>query len=235
MSMLEVSGLGKTYGSGHTAYDAVTDISINIEAGDVTLIIGPSGSGKTTLLSMMGTLLTPTSGSVRIDGVELKSLKRRQLSNLRLKQLGFIFQASNLISALTARQNVALPLIASGVSRKEAASRASELLARFGLSDRLDTLPRNLSGGEKQRVAIARALANNPKIILADEPTASLDSKTGHDVMQTLHDIAVNENRAVVVVSHDLRLRTIATRVVTIEDGRLTKSELSHDHSTDKK
>lgn len=235
MSILTLRNVSKVYGSGRTALRAVAEVSLEVKAGHVTLIMGPSGSGKTTLLSMMGTLLQASQGEVVIDGSSVSSLDQQQLSKLRLQKIGFIFQASNLLSALTAEQNVALPLRANGTPKAEAHRKAKELLGRFHLEDRLSNLPSNLSGGEKQRVAIARALANDPAIILADEPTASLDSKTGHEVMRFLHDIAVQENRAVVIVSHDLRLRDIATQVITIEDGRLSKHEKVHNHDQDKK
>lgn len=233
MSILRISNVSKTYGSGHTALCAVSEVSLDVEAGSVTLIIGPSGSGKTTLLSMMGTLLHPSEGEILIDSVSVTSMSRQQLSQLRLQKLGFIFQASNLLSALSAQENVALPLLANGVSKAAAQRKAKNILERFHLGQRLSNLPSNLSGGEKQRVAIARALVNDPAVILADEPTASLDSKTGREVMRFLHDIAVQENRAVVVVSHDLRLRDIATQIITIEDGRLVKNETAHRHSRD--
>lgn len=225
MSVLSIKQVSKVYGSGHTTVKAISDVSLEVASGEVILIIGPSGSGKTTLLSMVGTLLQPSSGVISVEDTIVSTMSSRQLAALRLKQFGFIFQSSNLLSALSAEQNVTVPLLAAGHSKKQAKQRAKELLERFHLGERLNNLPRNLSGGEKQRVAIARALANDPKIILADEPTASLDSKTGREVMQLLCDVACKEGRAVIVVSHDPRLKEIATRVITIEDGRLTREE----------
>lgn len=225
MNVISVKNISKTYGSGHTAVKAVSDVSLEVSPGEVILIMGPSGSGKTTLLSMMGTLLTPSEGQIEFEGQIVAKLKSSQLAHLRLTQCGFIFQSSNLLSALSAQQNVAVPLVAAGVQKREAVKIAKNLLERFHLGGRLNSLPRNLSGGEKQRVAIARALANNPKVIFADEPTASLDSKTGHEIMKLLCDTACNEKRAVVIVSHDSRLRDIAHRVITVEDGKLKREE----------
>lgn len=225
MSIVSVKNISKTYGSSHTAVKAVSKVSLDIQAGEVILIIGPSGSGKTTLLSMIGTLLKPSEGDIEIDGKNVVSRNSNQLADLRLKHFGFIFQSSNLLSALTALQNVTVPLIAAGITKKQATKKAKGLLEQFHLGNRLHNLPRDLSGGEKQRVAIARALANNPKVILADEPTASLDSKTGNEIMQLLCDTACQEGRAVIIVSHDQRLRDIAHRVITIEDGLLTHEE----------
>lgn len=228
---LVAKNLSKVYGSGHTAVRSLDDVSLQVDAGDIVLIIGPSGSGKTTLLSMAGTLLRPSSGTIKINGSSVAEASEAELRELRLKDIGFVFQNFNLLSALTARQNVMIPLIAAGRSRKEASSRATELLTQLGLQDRLGNLPKQLSGGEKQRVAIARALANEPKLILADEPTANLDSHTGTEVMKLLCEIACVERRAVIVVSHDVRLRSIAKRVITIEDGKL-KSEEAGGHDS---
>lgn len=230
MSIISVKNVSKTYGSSHTAVKAVSNVSLDINTGEVILVVGPSGSGKTTLLSMIGTLLKPSEGEIQIDSTSVASRNSNQLADLRLKQFGFIYQSSNLLSALTALQNVTVPLIAAGVAKKQAAKSAKKLLEQFHLGQRLHNLPRDLSGGEKQRVAIARALVNDPKVILADEPTASLDSKTGQEIMRLLCEIACFENRAVVVVSHDQRLRDIAHRVITIEDGRL-KQEEQGDHN----
>ena len=225
MSIVSIKNLTKTFGSGHTAVTAVNDVSLDIEPGDIILVMGPSGSGKTTLISMIGTLMKPTSGQIIVDGQDVSRLNNKAVSGLRLKSIGFMFQAFNLLSALTAEQNVAVPMLAAGMNKKQAASRAKELLEKLHLGQRSDNLPRNLSGGEQQRVAIARALGNNPKLILADEPTANLDSKTGHEVMILLCEIACRENRAVIIVSHDQRLKAAAKRVITIEDGRLVHEQ----------
>lgn len=235
MSVVSIKNISKTYGSNHTAIRAVSNVSLEVDSGEVILIIGPSGSGKTTLLSMIGTLLTPSEGEIAVEGKNIINMNSSQLAHLRLTQYGFIFQSSNLLSALSAQQNVALPLLAAGVSKKQATLTAKSLLERFHLGERLDNLPCNLSGGEKQRVAIARALVNNPKVILADEPTASLDSKTGHEIMKLLCDIACDERRAIIIVSHDPRLRDIAHRIITIEDGKLKHEEKgNHKHDYQK-
>ncbi len=225
MSVIEANNLTKVFGSGHTAVKAVDKISLKIEAGDIILIMGPSGSGKTTLISMLGSLMRPTAGTVLVDGQDISSLSDNQLASLRLHRLGFMFQSFNLLSALTAEQNAAIPLMTASLSKKQALKQAREILEKLHLGNRMNNLPRDLSGGEKQRVAAARALANQPEIILADEPTANLDSKTGHEVMQLLCQTACSEGRAVIIVSHDSRLRDVAKRVITIEDGRLTKEE----------
>ncbi len=230
MSLLEAKDITKIFGSGHTEVKAVDDVNLSIDPGDIVLIMGPSGSGKTTLLSMVGTLLKPTKGQIIIDGKDIAEMNNKQLANLRLQELGFMFQSFNLLSALTAVQNVMVPLRMAGIPKKQAHDKATELLKRLHLGERLHNLPEDLSGGEKQRVAVARALANNPKLILADEPTANLDSKTGHEVMQLMCEIACTEGKAVIIVSHDERLKDVAKRIITIEDGRLIR-EVAGNHS----
>lgn len=230
MSVVDVRHVSKIFGSGHAAVKAVDDISLTIEPGDITLVMGPSGSGKTTLLSIIGTLMKATEGEVSIDGKVVSNLPDNELADLRLHEFGFIFQSFNLLSAMNAQENVTIPLLTAGASKRTAADKAKLLLAKLHLEKRLKNLPKNLSGGEKQRVAIARALANDPKLILADEPTANLDSKTGKEVMELLCNIACLEKRAVIIVSHDTRLKDIAKRVITIQDGRLVHDETG-DHS----
>ena len=225
MSVVSVENASKVFGAGHTAVTAVDNVSLTIEAGDIMLIMGPSGSGKTTLLSMIGTLMSPTSGRILISGKDTAGLGPGQLSRLRLHEFGFVFQTFNLLSALTAEENVMLPLLTAGVPGKDARTKARAALEQLGLGQRLRNLPRDLSGGEKQRVAIARSLANDPRLILADEPTANLDGQTGQDVTLLLCETACRENRAVIIVSHDHRLRTAAKRVITIEDGHLSAEE----------
>jgi putative ABC transport system ATP-binding protein len=184
--------------------------------------MGPSGSGKTTLLSMLGGLLRPTSGSIRIAGRELTTMRPAQLTAVRRHEVGFVFQTFNLLSALTAVENVEVAMVLAGVPRRDARRRATALLDELGMSARLGFLPEALSGGEKQRVSIARALANDPRIILADEPTANLDSKHGLAVVHLLRDIARRRGRSVVIVSHDTRIRDVADRVLWLEDGHLS-------------
>jgi putative ABC transport system ATP-binding protein len=216
---LDVRNVTKRYGDGETAVTAVRDVSLAVEPGEIVLIMGPSGSGKTTLLSMMGALLRPTAGSIHLDGTALSELSEGRLPAIRLRQFGFIFQDFNLLSALTIRENVALVAELAGMKRTAAREKATGILTELGLGARLDFLPEQLSGGEKQRVAIARALINDPALILADEPTANLDSRIGHEIMRLLRRIAKDHGRSVVIVSHDQRIRDIADRVLWLEDG----------------
>lgn len=220
-TVLELMGVNKIYGKGNAAVHAVTDVNFKVEQGDVTLIMGPSGSGKTTLLSISGALLKPTDGSVYINGTEITKLSEKALPGIRLKNIGFIFQAFNLLSALSVMENVELTYNLLGLNRQIAKKKAVEILSELGLKNRLDHYPDEISGGEKQRVAIARALAAEPNLILADEPTGNLDSKSGHHVVELLHNIAKDRGSAVVVVSHDMRIMDIADRVLRLEDGRL--------------
>ncbi len=219
-STLQVSHVSKRYGSGVTEVVAVKDVSLSVAPGEIVLIMGPSGSGKTTLLSMLGALLRPSTGEIRLNGDVISALRENRLPDIRLRKFGFIFQDFNLLSALTALENVAIVAELAGARRKEARRKATELLSDLGLGERLNFLPEKLSGGEKQRVAIARALVNDPALILADEPTANLDSKIGHEIMRLLRRIAKEQNRSVVIVSHDQRIKDIADRVLWLEDGQ---------------
>jgi putative ABC transport system ATP-binding protein len=225
MAVIDLRDVTKRFGVGDAAVVAVDHVTLRVEPGEIVLIMGPSGSGKTTLLSLMGALLRPTDGSVRLDGTELSTLSERKLPAIRLQRFGFIFQDFNLLSALTVRENVSLVAELGGVPAREARVRATTLLSGLGLEKRLTFLPEQLSGGEKQRVAIARALINEPAVLLADEPTANLDSKIGHEIMRLLRDIAKGEGRSVVIVSHDDRIRDIADRVIWLEDGRIRDLE----------
>jgi putative ABC transport system ATP-binding protein len=225
---LSATNVTKVYGVGALAYKALRGVDFHAREGEFVMLNGPSGSGKTTLLSIMGCVLTPTSGSVRIFDEELMGKKERELPRLRLAYIGFIFQGHNLLASLEARENVALPLRMRGWSTGEAMKEADRLLERVGLGDRTDRRSDQLSGGQKQRVAIARALAGKPPIILADEPTASLDAETGLQVTQLLKDLAVAENHTVVVVTHDNRIFHLADRIVQIEDGHIVNGSSSH-------
>src|SRR3990170_3725022 len=218
-STLRVEHVTKRYGSGATEVTAVRDVTLQVAPGEVVLIMGPSGSGKTTLLSMLGALLRPSEGEIHLNGEAISSLAENRLPDIRLRQFGFIFQDFNLLSALPVLENVAIVAELAGNRNGEARRKAEELLRGFGLGDRLHFLPEKLSGGEKQRVAIARALVNNPALILADEPTANLDSKIGHEIMRLLRRIAKEQGRSVVIVSHDQRIKVIADRVLWLEDG----------------
>jgi putative ABC transport system ATP-binding protein len=216
---LTAERLVKTFGEGETQVQAVRGIDLEIRIGEVVLIMGPSGSGKTTLLSMLGAMLRPSEGPVVAGGLDLASLPEGRLPRFRARAFGFIFQDFNLLGALSARENVEFPLNLSGITGKPARSPADELLGGFGLGQRLDFQPHKLSGGEKQQVAIARALASRVPVIVADEPTANLDSKIGHEIARLLRSAASAEGRAVVIVSHDSRLREVADRVLWLEDG----------------
>jgi len=220
ISTLEISHVSKRYGSGATEVVAVQDVSLSVAPGEIVLIMGPSGSGKTTLLSMLGALLRPSAGEIRLNGDVISAMKENRLPDIRLRKFGFIFQDFNLLTALTALENVAIVAELAGVKRSEARRKAREHMTGLGLGDRLNFLPEKLSGGEKQRVAIARALVNDPALILADEPTANLDSKIGHEIMRLLRSIAKEQGRSVVIVSHDQRIRDIADRVLWLEDGQ---------------
>ena len=200
---------------------ALSDVSLEFPAGMVTLIVGPSGSGKTTLLSVLGCLLKPQEGQVLVNGTDVTELTEKERTGIRREQIGFIFQSFRLFKSLTALENVMLALEISGGNSYQARDKAEQLLTTMGLGEKLQLKPDDLSGGEKQRVAIARALMREPKIILADEPTASLDSKTGELITRILHDIAEVQQRTVVIVSHDERLRVFARNIVGLRDGKV--------------
>ena len=217
--MLEVRDVVKTYGSGNSAVAALRGVTLRVCGGEVVILMGPSGSGKTTLLSVMGCILSATSGSVRVDGVETVGLSERELPQVRLRQFGFVFQSFNLFPALTARENVELALRLKNVGRSETRKRAAALLEELGLQEKMHRLPEDLSGGEKQRVALARAVAGEPRIVLADEPTAALDSESGKQVIEILSSLARRQGKAVVVVTHDSRLLDYGDRIVRIRDG----------------
>jgi putative ABC transport system ATP-binding protein len=217
--VMTIQNVTRRFGSGATEVVAVRDVSLDVAPGEVVLIMGPSGSGKTTLLSMLGGLLKPSQGLIRIGPDEVSAMDERRLPQVRLRRIGFIFQDFNLLSALSTLDNVAIVTQLAGVTRKEARQHAREILEQLGLGHRLQFLPEKLSGGEKQRVAIARALINQPDVILADEPTANLDSHHGHETMRLLRRIAKEENRSVIIVSHDQRIKDIADRVLWLEDG----------------
>lgn len=220
--LIELTSVSKEYGSGKLAVRAVNDVSLKVMPGEMVLLSGPSGSGKTTLLSIIGTLLRPTSGKVVVAGKDTATLSLKELSEMRLRTFGFIFQDSNLISSLTALENVHLVMDLAHAELVQIRNRAAELLARFHLEHRVNNLPSQLSIGERQRVAISRALANDPKLILADEPTGALDSKTGHEVMLELKELTKAEGRGVLVASHDVRLFSTADRILWMEDGKLS-------------
>lgn len=223
--ILDLEGVTKVYGSGEFAVTALKEANFKVLGGEIVAVMGPSGSGKTTLLTIAGALLRPTSGTVSICGTDVTRMNEAKLAAIRRELIGFVYQSFNLLEALTALENVRIVLQEGrNHSKSHAGERARDILEMFGLSHRMNSLPKKMSDGEKQRVAIARALAKDPELILADEPTANLDAKRGHEVMELLRQKALELHKAVVVVSHDNRIREFAHRIVWLEDGRL------HDH-----
>jgi putative ABC transport system ATP-binding protein len=224
--VVQAQGLKKTYRLGETEVQALRGVDLSASAGEFLAVMGVSGSGKSTLLHLLGGLDRPTEGTIKIDGVDISKLKDNQLADLRSKKIGFVFQFFNLLTRLTAIRNVRLPLEIAGSSAKEAQKRALELLKLVGLEDRANHRPTELSGGEQQRVAVARALTNNPKIILADEPTGNLDTKTGMDILQLLKQLAKEKGRTLIIVSHDLRVAELADRTINLQDGLVVNGKV---------
>jgi putative ABC transport system ATP-binding protein len=222
---VSVRGVTKTYAQGEAAMRALDRVDLDVHRGELVLLMGPSGSGKTTLLSIMGCILRPSGGTVRVMGEEISRLHERELPRVRLERIGFVFQGFNLFPTLTAQANVALALNLKGVGQRQAARRAAALLGDVGLGQKLDAYPADLSGGQKQRIAIARAIAGDPPIVLADEPTAALDTQSGHVVMRLLRGLAHQRDRSVVIVTHDNRMLGYADRIVHLEDGRIVHEE----------
>ena len=220
-SILSVERINVTFGVGNASMHALSNVSLSFPAGSLTLIMGPSGSGKTTLLSVLGCLLTPDDGSVFVNGRDVTAATEEERNTIRREQLGFVFQAFRLFESLTAFENVAISAEISGQRGKQSNAKVEQCLELLGMANKKHLKPAELSGGEKQRVAIARALMRDPKILLADEPTASLDSNTGELIARILRDIAQKQGRTVVVVSHDARLRAFANQVLSLRDGKV--------------
>ncbi len=218
---VKVVEVEKTYSLGENKVHALKGINMELQKGEFVAFMGPSGSGKTTLLNLIGVLDKPSKGKIYVDGIDLTVLKEKDLTQLRRSTIGFIFQFYNLIPVLSAFENVELPMLIAGVSAKERETRAKELLKMVGLADRIHHRPDELSGGEQQRVAIVRALANRPSIVLADEPTGDLDSKTGKEVVQALRDLSNREGATVIVVTHDPTVAGMASRVFEMRDGTI--------------
>jgi putative ABC transport system ATP-binding protein len=212
----------KEFGANGTKTLALRGVDLEVYDGQLTLLVGPSGCGKTTLISIVAGLLNPTNGSVAVLGADLDKLSGRRLVEFRAKNIGFVFQQYNLLPALTAAENAAVPLIINGWSRAKAIASAREMLVTVGLRDRADNFPSQLSGGEQQRVAIARALINEPRLLVCDEPTSALDAKSGHTVMELIKQVAVQPGRAVIVVTHDNRVFDFGDRIVEMSDGRIS-------------
>jgi putative ABC transport system ATP-binding protein len=223
--VLQAENIVKELGSGAGLVVALKDVSIDLVPGELTLLMGPSGSGKTTLLSILGCIMKQTSGTLRLADQPIEGLSPEQLAKIRRDHIGFIFQSYNLFPTLNALENVRIALDVRGIKGFAATSRSEEVLREVGLGHRLTNYPRNLSGGEQQRVAVARAIASSPSIVLADEPTAALDSENGHAVMALLARIAKEQSRSVLAVTHDPRTLGYADRVVRIEDGRIVGEE----------
>lgn len=224
-TVLELTDIAKTFGSGESRVDALVDIDFHVGAGELVALIGPSGSGKSTLLAIAGALLTPSTGKVMLDGVDVTAASEDTRAKVRLERIGFVFQGSNLISYLTGREQLLFIGNLTGMSSAEAGERADRLLADLGMSERANHYPEAMSGGQRQRIAIGRALMNDPRLILADEPTASLDSSRARKVVSLLGDEVRERGKAGVLVTHDERLIDLCDRVVHIADGKLAASE----------
>ena len=217
---IEMTSISKTYGAGETVVHALVDVDLSIEQGDYVAIMGPSGSGKSTLMNIIGCLDVATSGSYRLDGIDVRRLSERQLSLVRNRKIGFIFQSFNLIARTTALRNVELPLAYAGVDRDERNRRALEALDRVGLADRVEHMPSELSGGQQQRVAVARAIVTEPVLLLADEPTGALDSRSSEDVLRLFDGLAAH-GRTVVMITHEDDVAAHAKRVIRMMDGQI--------------
>lgn len=220
MALIELQGLTKVYEMGGAELRALDGVDLAIEQGDLVAIMGSSGSGKSTLMNMMGCLDRPTAGNYRLDGREMSGLSRSELAEVRNEFLGFVFQSFNLLSRTSALENVELPLVYAGVGKRERQARGREALQRVGLADRIEHRPTQLSGGQQQRVAIARALVNRPKLLLADEPTGNLDSKTSIEVMGLIQELW-KAGQTIVFVTHDAELSEYASRVIVMRDGKV--------------
>ena len=226
--VIETEELCKVYQMGDTSVHALADVSIRVERGEMVAIVGPSGSGKSTLMAILGALDQPTSGRYRLDGVEIGSMSSDTLSDIRSSRIGFVFQKFNLLARSTALDNVALPLVYAGVPTGERRERAQWALETVDLADRMRHRPNELSGGQQQRVAIARALVNNPSLILADEPTGNLDSKTGEDILTLFQRLHTAQGITLVVVTHAPDIASRAGRIFTMRDGRVVDAVETH-------
>jgi len=221
--VLETKGVTKVYEAGENKVTALSDVDLQVEKGEFVSIMGPSGSGKTTLLVILGCFDKPTSGQVIIDGLDVTTTKETKLPKIRAEKIGFVFQNFNLIPTLSALENVELPMERGKIPKGERRSRALKLLESVGLRDKADSRPNRLSSGEQQRVAIARALANGPAIILADEPTGNLDSRTGREIVQLLRKLSREEGRTIILVTHDKQMASLSNRMLPLRDGKLPK------------
>lgn len=223
MHLLDLKGITKDYPLGQTIVHALRGLDLTVEKGEIVAIMGPSGSGKSTLMHVLGALDAPTEGAAHLEGQNLHELSENALVALRGKKVGFVFQTFNLIPTLSAQRNVELPMTFQGVRRSARAERARALLEKVGLGDRAAHRPSELSGGERQRVAIARALANDPEILLADEPTGNLDSETGATILELLRRLSADEGKTLILITHDPDAAAIASRIVRLRDGRVVE------------
>ena len=226
MKVIEIKDVNKIYNSTEIKVHAVNGVSLDFDQGEFAAIVGPSGSGKTTLLNLLGGIDLPTSGKILIDGVDLSKLKSSQLIDFRLRNIGFVFQSYNLIPVLTAEENVGFIMALQKIDRKEREERTWSLLKAVGLGDRLNSRPAKLSGGQQQRVAVARALASRPKFVLADEPTANLDSKAAKTLLEIMEKLNREEKITFIFSTHDPRVVKMARRVITLEDGKVISDEI---------
>jgi putative ABC transport system ATP-binding protein len=232
--LVSCEGVTKEFGAGDAKAFALRGVDLKIFAGQLSLVVGPSGCGKTTLISIIAGLLNPTEGAVSVLATDLSRLTGRELVEFRAKNIGFVFQQYNLLPALTAAENAAVPLIITGWRRPNAIARAREILTAVGLEARAHALPSQLSSGQQQRVAIARALINEPRLLVCDEPTAALDAKSGQTAMELIKEVAVQPGRAVMVVTHDSRVFGFGDRIVQMSDGRVEKIEKGGHQSPDR-
>ena len=216
-------GITKEFGDGDSKVHALRGVDVDVFAGQMTLLVGPSGCGKTTLISIIAGLLDPTAGELSVLGEDLRKMPGRRLVHFRGEHIGFVFQQYNLLPALTAAENAAVPLIIAGWNRRRAVARAGEVLDQVGLGDKVNSRPNQLSGGQQQRVAIARALVHEPKLLVCDEPTAALDAQSGQTVMELIREVAVQPDRSVIVVTHDSRIYRFGDRMVLMSDGRVDR------------
>lgn len=234
MALLTLKGIGKRYRQGELEVNALTDINLDIKEGEFAALVGPSGSGKTTLLNIIGGLDSASNGTTKLNGIELGSLKEAELSDFRLFQLGFVFQSYNLVPVLSALENVELVMVLQGKHKKECTERAQHYLELVGLKDVVHRRPSALSGGQQQRVAVARALAAGPRLVLADEPTANLDSENATALLDIMHTLSHEEKTTFIFSTHDPRVMDRAERIVTLQDGKIVSDEQHHHEHSDK-
>jgi putative ABC transport system ATP-binding protein len=229
---ISTRGVTRDFKAGQQSITVLHGIDLDVKPGELTYLVGESGSGKTTLISIMCGILWPTLGEVEVFGTDIYNLTDTQLVEFRLNNIGFIFQQYNLIPSIDAASNAAVPLIAQGMNRLEARDRAIAMMEKLAIGDQIDKLPNQLSGGQQQRVAIARALVHEPRLVVCDEPTAALDARSGRRVMDLLREVAVAENRACIIVTHDNRVFDLADRILVLEDGRITHdgTSMPEDH-----